>query len=86
MGKTITDEQFAARELVRDWAAGSGAVVAVRDIEQGEPKAWRPVFARLAELGLCGAGVRLPLLELAPGPARARLRDTLSSLAGIATP
>ena len=23
--KTGTDEQFAARELVRDWAAGSGA-------------------------------------------------------------
>jgi alkylation response protein AidB-like acyl-CoA dehydrogenase len=57
MGKTITDEQFAARELVRDWAAGSGAVVAVRDIEQGEPKAWRPVFARLAELGLFGVAV-----------------------------
>ena len=26
MGKTITDEQFAARELVRDWAAGSSEV------------------------------------------------------------
>ena len=25
MATTITDEQFAARELVRDWAAGSGA-------------------------------------------------------------
>ncbi len=57
MGKTITDEQFAARELVRDWAAGSGAVAAVRDIEQGEPKAWQPVFARLAELGLFGVAV-----------------------------
>jgi 4-hydroxy-tetrahydrodipicolinate synthase len=45
-----------------------------------------PVKAGLAELGLCGAGLRLPLLELAPGPARAHLRDTLSSLAGIATP
>ena len=50
MATTITDEQFAARELVRDWAAGSGATAAVRDIEQGEPKAWQPVFARLAEL------------------------------------
>jgi 3-oxochol-4-en-24-oyl-CoA dehydrogenase len=54
---TITDEQFAARELVRDWAAGSGVTAAVRDIEQGEPKAWQPVFARLAELGLFGVAV-----------------------------
>src|ERR1700761_1276991 len=54
---TITDEQFAARELVRDWAAGSGSSAAVRDIEQGEPKAWQPVFARLAELGLFGVAV-----------------------------
>lgn len=45
-----------------------------------------PVKAGLAELGLCRAGLRLPLLELAPGPARARLRDILFSLAGIATP
>ncbi len=57
MGRTITDEQFAARELVRDWAAGSGATAAVRDIEQGEPKAWQPVFAGLAELGLFGVAV-----------------------------
>jgi 3-oxochol-4-en-24-oyl-CoA dehydrogenase len=54
---TITDEQFAARELVRDWAAGSGATAAVRDIEQGEPKAWRPVFDGLAGLGLFGVAV-----------------------------
>jgi alkylation response protein AidB-like acyl-CoA dehydrogenase len=54
---TITDEQFAARELVRDWAAGSGTTAAVRDIEQGEPKAWQPVFARLADLGLFGVAV-----------------------------
>ena len=54
---TITDEQFAARELVRDWAAASGAIAAVRDIEQGEPNAWQPVFARLAELGLFGVAV-----------------------------
>ena len=57
MATTITDEQFAARELVRDWAAGSGATAAVRDIEQGEPNAWQPVFARLAELGLFGVAV-----------------------------
>jgi 3-oxochol-4-en-24-oyl-CoA dehydrogenase len=54
---TITDEQFAARELVRDWAAGTGATAAVRDIEQGEPKAWRPVFDGLAGLGLFGVAV-----------------------------
>ncbi|MGO9283827.1 MAG: acyl-CoA dehydrogenase family protein [Mycobacterium sp.] len=57
MATTITDEQFAARELVRDWAAGSGATEAVRDIEQGEPKAWRPVFDGLAGLGLFGVAV-----------------------------
>jgi alkylation response protein AidB-like acyl-CoA dehydrogenase len=54
---TITDEQFAARELVRDWAAGAGATAAVRDIEQGESNAWRPVFAGLSELGLFGVAV-----------------------------
>ncbi|MGH3970719.1 MAG: hypothetical protein ACRDTV_22050, partial [Mycobacterium sp.] len=44
MPATITDEQFAARELVRDWGAGSGATAAIRDVEQGKPEAWRPVF------------------------------------------
>lgn len=44
------------------------------------------VKAGLAELGLCGATLRLPLLELAPGPARTRLREILMSLAGAATP
>ncbi len=55
--RTISSEQFAARELVRDWAAGSGATEAVRDIEQGEPKAWQPVFDGLAGLGLFGVAV-----------------------------
>jgi alkylation response protein AidB-like acyl-CoA dehydrogenase len=54
---TISSEQFAARELVRDWAAGSGATAAVRDIEQGDPKAWQPVFDGLAGLGLFGVAV-----------------------------
>jgi 3-oxochol-4-en-24-oyl-CoA dehydrogenase len=54
---TITDEQFAARELVRDWASTSGATAAVRDIEQGEPKAWQPVFSGLTDLGLFGVAV-----------------------------
>src|ERR1700758_1495729 len=57
MPTTTTDEQFAARELVRDWAATSAATAAVRDIEQGEPKAWQPVFDGLASLGLFGVAV-----------------------------
>src|ERR1700758_4299182 len=57
MPTTTTDEQFAARELVRDWASTSGATAAVRDIEQGEPTAWQPVFGGLADLGLFGVAV-----------------------------
>lgn len=45
-----------------------------------------PVKAGLAELQLCRAGLRLPLLELPAGPARTRLRDTLLPLAGATTP
>ena len=59
---TVTDEQFAARELVRDWArnspSGPGGTEAVRDIERGNADAWRPVFSSLAELGLFGVAVR----------------------------
>jgi len=54
---TTTDEQFAARALVRDWASASGATAAVRDIEQGELNAWRPVFGSLTDLGLFGVAV-----------------------------
>ncbi len=57
MAATISDEQLAAREMVRDWAAGSHAGAVVRDIEQGEPDAWRPVFEGLARLGLFGVAV-----------------------------
>ncbi|KAA0104195.1 acyl-CoA dehydrogenase [Mycolicibacterium sp. P1-5] len=57
MSATITDEQFAARELVRSWAASSGALTAVRDAEHGTPQAWRPVYRGLAELGLFGVAV-----------------------------
>ncbi len=57
MSATITDEQFAARELVRSWAASSGALAAVRDVEHGTPDAWRPVYRGLAELGLFGVAV-----------------------------
>src|ERR1700722_4493051 len=61
----VTDEQFAARELVRDWArnttSGPGGTAAIREVEQGwetgEIDAWRPVFARLADLGIFGVAV-----------------------------
>jgi len=55
--KTGTSEQFAARELVRDWAAASGVTAAARAIEQGESDAWRPVFGSLTDLGLFGVAV-----------------------------
>src|SRR3984885_4322123 len=58
---TVTDEQFAARELVRDWArnttSGPGGTSAIRQVEQGDPDAWRPVFSRLADLGLFGVAI-----------------------------
>jgi alkylation response protein AidB-like acyl-CoA dehydrogenase len=58
---TVTDEQFAARALVRDWArnptSGPGGTAAIRDVEQGKPDAWRPVFAGLADLGLFGVAI-----------------------------
>ncbi|WAC92112.1 acyl-CoA dehydrogenase [Mycobacterium sp. Aquia_213] len=61
MVATVTDEQFAARELVRDWArnttSGPGGTVAIREVEQGNADAWRPVFARLADLGLFGVAI-----------------------------
>ncbi|HEX5353117.1 MAG TPA: 4-hydroxy-tetrahydrodipicolinate synthase [Rhodanobacteraceae bacterium] len=42
-----------------------------------------PVKAGLAELGLCEATLRLPLLELPPGQLRTLLRETLLPLAGL---
>lgn len=57
MVATVTDEQFAARALVRDWARGACSSEAVRDVEQGKPDAWRPVFAGLADLGLFGVAI-----------------------------
>jgi alkylation response protein AidB-like acyl-CoA dehydrogenase len=54
---TATDEQFAARELVRSWAAGSNVVAAARDVEQGDPDAWRPAYAGLAQLGIFGVAL-----------------------------
>ncbi|WP_197375350.1 acyl-CoA dehydrogenase [Mycolicibacterium baixiangningiae] len=52
-----TDEQFAAREMVRDWAAASRAVEAGREVEQGDVDAWRRAYAGLAELGLFGVAI-----------------------------
>ncbi|PXX07777.1 acyl-CoA dehydrogenase [Mycolicibacterium moriokaense] len=57
MSATITDEQFAARELVRSWAAGSGAVAAARDVENGKQDAWRAPYDGLAELGIFGVAL-----------------------------
>ena len=61
MVATITDEQFAARALVRDWArnstSGPGGTAAIREVEQGDADAWRPVFGRLAELGIFGVAI-----------------------------
>lgn len=54
---TITDDQFAVRELVRDWAASSGAIAAVRGVEKGDPESWRPVYDGLAQLGMFGVAV-----------------------------
>jgi len=58
---TVTDEQFAARALVRDWArnptSGLGGTAAIRDVERGDADAWRPVFAGLADLGLFSVAI-----------------------------
>ncbi|EPQ78750.1 acyl-CoA dehydrogenase [Mycobacterium marinum] len=57
----VSDQQLAARELVRDWArtaaAGEIPTAASREIERGNADAWRPVFTGLAELGLFGVAV-----------------------------
>ncbi|WP_024446848.1 acyl-CoA dehydrogenase [Mycolicibacterium iranicum] len=52
-----TDEQSAARELVRTWAAASAAVEAARDVEHGDADAWRAPYGRLAELGIFGVAL-----------------------------
>ncbi len=57
MSATITDEQFAARELVRSWASSSAAVEAARDVEHGRADAWRAAYQGLAELGIFGVAL-----------------------------
>ena len=54
---TISDEQSAGRELVRSWAAGSAAVDAARDVEQGDLAAWRAPYDGLAQLGIFGVAL-----------------------------
>jgi len=53
----MSDEQTAARDLVRSWAPGSGAIAAARAIEQGDPDAWQKPFGGLADLGFFGVAV-----------------------------
>ncbi|MDT5018164.1 MAG: 3-oxochol-4-en-24-oyl-CoA dehydrogenase [Mycobacterium sp.] len=55
--ETSTSDQFAARELVRSWAAASSAVAAARDVEQGQSDAWRAAYDGLAELGIFGVAL-----------------------------
>lgn len=52
-----TDEQFAAREMVRDWAAASRASEAAREVEHGEADSWRRAYSGLAELGIFGVAI-----------------------------
>ena len=57
MAASTTDEQFAARDLVRRWSATASTTDAVRDIEHGRPDAWRTVYDGAAGLGLLGVAV-----------------------------
>lgn len=53
---TITDEQFAARDLVRSWAGATDTAAAVRAGEH-DADAWRGPFQGLAELGIFSVAV-----------------------------
>lgn len=55
--KNDTSDRFAARELVRSWAAGSNSITAVRDVELGDPDAWRAPYDGFAQLGAFGVAV-----------------------------
>lgn len=55
--QTDTSDEFAARELVRSWAGGSGAIEATRNVELGDPDAWRAPFNAFAQLGAFGVAV-----------------------------
>lgn len=53
---TITDEQFAARDLVRSWAGSTDTAAAVRSGEH-DADGWRAPFQGLAELGIFSVAV-----------------------------
>jgi alkylation response protein AidB-like acyl-CoA dehydrogenase len=53
----VTDEQFAARDLVRSWAASSNAVAGARAVEEGNADGWRAPYAGLAQLGIFGVAL-----------------------------
>lgn len=55
--QTDTSDEFAARELVRSWAASSGAIEATRNVELGDPDAWRAPYHAFAQLGAFGVAV-----------------------------
>lgn len=57
MSAAITDQQLAARDLVRRWSAGVAATAAVRSIEQGQADAWRSIYDGVVDLGLFGVAV-----------------------------
>jgi 4-hydroxy-tetrahydrodipicolinate synthase len=64
------------RERAGAWAARLSPLLEALDCAPNPI----PIKAALAEIGMTGGGLRLPLVELEPGPARTRLRDTLISL------
>nr|WP_234901669.1 acyl-CoA dehydrogenase [Mycolicibacterium fluoranthenivorans] len=43
--------------MVRSWAAGSNSITAVRDVELGDPDAWRAPYDGFAQLGAFGVAV-----------------------------
>jgi alkylation response protein AidB-like acyl-CoA dehydrogenase len=54
---TSTSEQFAARDLVRSWAASSNAVAGTRAVEEGNADGWKAPYAGLAQLGIFGVAL-----------------------------
>jgi len=52
-----TSDEIAARELVRSWAGSSGAIEATRNVELGDPDAWRAPYTAFAQLGAFGVAV-----------------------------
>ena len=55
--ETSASEQSEVRDLVRSWAASSGAIAAAREVEQGSADAWRGPYSGLAQLGIFGVAL-----------------------------